>query len=510
MLFNSYEFLLAFLPIALVGYFLLGRHDIRLAAAWLVLASLAFYAWWDVHYLPLLLASICFNFVAGRAIGRTQTKSRRRAKLMLAGAVAVDLLVLGYYKYADFFISNVNAIPGVDIGLLNVVLPLGISFFTFTQVAYLADAYLGQIGDYRFVHYSLFVTYFPHLIAGPILHHGEMIRQFDDPQGYRFDRENFEVGLSIFSLGLVKKVLVADTLAPYASSLFSNPHEATLISAWAGVLAYSFQLYFDFSGYCDMAIGVSRLFGIRLPINFNSPYKAESIIEFWRRWHITLSRFLRNYLYIPLGGNAHGATRRFANLLTTMLIGGLWHGAGWTFIIWGGLHGAYLVGNHAWRATKAWVRWPSLGPIGRVLSTLITFLSVCVAWVFFRSPDLRSAHEILAAMFGQRGMSLPEAIGVLLGPLRPTLEAVGVSFQLGGGRAFVLTWASVLGAALIAFGLPNTQQLMARYKPGLGEEVLPARLAWRASTSWAVGIGMLFAFGFLALTRPSEFLYFQF
>ncbi|MEF9995267.1 MAG: MBOAT family protein [Burkholderiaceae bacterium] len=510
MLFNSYQFLVVFLPVVLIGYFALGRWNIGFAAAWLTFASLAFYAYWDTSYIPLLLGSIAFNYFAGTGIAKTLPMSRWRAKCILIGAVSADIALLGYYKYADFFIGNAGRLSGTELELLNIVLPLGISFFTFTQIAFLADAYAGKVRDTRFVHYALFVTYFPHLIAGPILHHGEMIRQFDDPESYRPRRENFEVGLSIFAIGLAKKVLIADTLTPFAGSVFSHPGEVTLLSAWAGVLAYAFQLYFDFSGYCDMAIGLSRLFGIQLPINFNSPYKSASIIEFWRRWHITLSRFLRDYLYIPLGGNSKGVPRRYANLLATMLIGGFWHGAGWTFVIWGALHGLYLVINHGWRALKERMGLPSFGRWGHGLGVAITFLAVCFSWVYFRAPDLATATSIVGAMLGQRGVALPDAIGALLGPARPWLEGLGVEFQLGGGRSFVLSWLSVVGAGLIAFACPNTQQILGHYRPGLGVVPQPARWSWRPTVAWGVGLGLLLAAGLLALTRPSEFLYFQF
>lgn len=510
MLFNSYPFILGFLPIVLALYFVVGRRSLMLGAGWLVLASFLFYAWWDARYVLLLLGSIVFNFLAGKTIGGLRELDRRTARLVLIVAVSINLTLLGYYKYADFFVQNLSALLGRDVEPLNVILPLGISFFTFTQIAFLADAYVGRVHDYRFTHYALFVTYFPHLIAGPILHHKEMIGQFNDPRNYRPYRTNFEVGLSIFAIGLAKKVLIADSLAPYASGLFDAPTHASLLTAWAGVLAYAFQLYFDFSGYCDMAIGISRLFGIQLPINFNSPYKASSIIDFWRRWHITLSRFLRDYLYIPLGGNERGAKRRYLNLLATMLLGGLWHGAGWTFIIWGALHGIFLALNHGWRSLTGHSSTAGVGRIRHWLSVLLTFTFVCVAWVFFRAPNLQVALEILAAMAGLRGVVMPDAVGSLLGPFRETLAGAGVAFQPAGGRAFLTQWASVAGAALIAFAFPNTQELMRRYRPGLGQPVRRARFEWRPTVMWAICLGLLFGVAFLSLSRPSEFLYFQF
>ncbi len=322
MLFNSYSFLLAYLPVTLLGFFLVGRFGKAAGAAWLSACSLFFYAWWDYRYVILLLASICINyFIGGYIARRSATAHGRRA---LGIAVAGNLVLLGYYKYADFFLSSANAILGTNWPILGIILPIGISFFTFTQIAFLADAYAGKVTEYRFIYYVLFVTYFPHLIAGPVLHHKEMMPQFDEDCNYRPDAANFAVGLTIFAIGLAKKVLIADNLAIYAAPVFSPEATApTFFIAWGGILAYTFQLYFDFSGYSDMAIGLSRLFGVRLPLNFNSPYKARNIADFWRRWHMTLSRFLRDYLYIPLGGNRHGTFRRQINLMTTMVLGGL-------------------------------------------------------------------------------------------------------------------------------------------------------------------------------------------
>jgi D-alanyl-lipoteichoic acid acyltransferase DltB (MBOAT superfamily) len=512
-LFNSYSFLLFFLPAALAGYFLLGRVRLSWGAGWLALASLFFYGWWDPRYVPLLLASIVFNYFSGVTIGRMRGAGHRYTRLALVVAVAADLSLLGYFKYADFFIGTVNVLAGMDLGLLKIVLPLGVSFFTFTQIAFLADAYAGHAKDYRFVHYALFVTYFPHLIAGPILHHKEMIPQFDVAANYRPRRENFEVGLTIFAIGLAKKVLIADSLAPHVAAVFNAPGESSLFVVWGGVLAYAFQLYFDFSGYSCMAIGLSRLFGIQLPINFNSPYKACNITDFWRRWHMTLSRFLRDYLYVPLGGNRKGPARRYANLLTTMVLGGLWHGAGWTFVLWGALHGIYLVVNHAWLAVKPNLPLPSWPRINTVCAVLITFVAVCFAWVYFRAPDLAAANRIVLGMIGAHGVGLPAAIGDRLGTLRPALESLGVHFYLGGGGRFVQTYLWVALGALLAFGFPNTQQILRHYEPGLGvRESLASvsRVVWRPTARWAAAIGILAAACVLALDRPAEFLYFQF
>lgn len=515
MLFNSFGFLFLFMPVVVLGFFALARIRREWAAAWLALASLFFYGWWDVRYLPLLLGSICFNYWAGRYIGAAQGKARLRG---LTLAVAADLLLLAYYKYAAFAVASVNAALGSELPVMSVVLPIGISFFTFTQIAFLVDTFRGEVKEYNFVHYLLFVTYFPHLIAGPVLHHKEMMPQFADARSYRFSAGNWAIGLSIFTLGLAKKVLVADNLAEYANAVFDQGGAPGLLVAWGGVLAYAFQLYFDFSGYSDMAIGLSRLFGVKLPINFYSPYKAPNIIVFWRHWHMTLSRFLRDYLYIPLGGGRRGTLRRYLNLMLTMVLGGLWHGAGWNYVIWGALHGGFLMINHGWQAL--WRGRPAAPPsrAGRVAGVLLTFVAVCIAWVFFRAPDLPRALEVLRGMLFMSGVSLPDAIGARLGDgARGWLEQHGVGFYLGGGARFVQTYLWVGAAALLVFLCPNTVQIMRRFEPALLEagdaleRASAARFAgWEPKRRWAVWIGVLMVLSLLSLNRPAEFLYFQF
>ncbi|MGH9648052.1 MAG: MBOAT family O-acyltransferase, partial [Bryobacteraceae bacterium] len=354
MLFNSYPFLLGFLPVTLFGFFAIGQSSRRLAAAWLAFASLVFYGWWNPIYVLLLAASIAFNYTLGVRIARARHRADGAAKRWVVLAVAVNLAVLGYFKYANFFVDNFASVARFHPDIAKIVLPLGISFYTFTQIAFLFDAYRGKVIEFNPVHYALFVTYFPHLIAGPILHHAEMMPQFRQRAIYRVNAENFAVGLTIFAIGLFKKTVLADGIAPFVGPLFSTAASSppSFLDAWGGALTYTCQLYFDFSGYSDMAIGLSRLFGVVLPLNFDSPYKAANIIDFWRRWHMTLSRFLRDYVYFGLGGNRHGLARRYINLFVTMLLGGLWHGAGWTFVAWGALHGVYLMINHAWRALR--------------------------------------------------------------------------------------------------------------------------------------------------------------
>lgn len=514
MLFNSYSFLLVYLPVTVLGFFAFSRLGKATGATWLAVASLLFYAWWDYRYIALLLTSICSNYIAGSYIARHSSSLKGRRALTVA--IAANLILLGYYKYADFFISSANSVLNTDWEILGVILPIGISFFTFTQIAFLADAYAGKVTEYRFIYYVLFVTYFPHLIAGPVLHHKEMMPQFDEDKNYMPQSANFAIGLTIFAIGLAKKVLLADNLALYASPTFTSLSATpTFFLAWGGALAYTFQLYFDFSGYSDMAIGLSRIFGVRLPINFNSPYKSHNISEFWRRWHMTLSRFLRDYLYIPLGGNRCSTLRHQANLLITMVLGGLWHGAGWTFVIWGGLHGIFLVTNQFWHGVSN--RLPvHLSPrLGHFISAMLTFICVVFAWVYFRAPDLATANRIIIGMLGGWGAAVPEPILSHLGPVKTVFEILGIGSYLGGGGVFVETWCWISVAALIAFLAPNTQEILRHFEPALLDSPLSrqrtiSRMPQTPRRRYAVTVGLLLGISFLGLSRPTEFLYFQF
>lgn len=414
MLFNSYGFIFLYLPVVLLVFFWLAHASHAFAAGWLALASLFFYGYWNPAYIGLLLGSIVCNYAFGLWIAKAKggeggaSGPVKRRKQLLVTAITANLALLAYYKYANFFVSSVNAVSGSQWTLGEIILPLGISFFTFTQIAFLVDTYQGKVKEYNFIHYLLFVTYFPHLIAGPVLHHKDMMPQFALASTYHINWDHVATGLLLFTLGLCKKVLWADSLAPFATAIFDGAQHGlttgtlpTIYEAWAGALAYTLQIYFDFSGYTDMALGIALMFNIRLPINFNSPYKATSIIEFWRRWHITLSTFLRDYLYIPLGGNRRGTGRRYLNLMLTMLLGGLWHGAGWTFVIWGALHGVYLAVNNLWRELVAarflgWVpNW-----LSALTGGLLTFIAVVAAWVVFRADNMEQALVMLKAMFG--------------------------------------------------------------------------------------------------------------
>ena len=519
MLFNSYGFIFLYLPVVLLGFFQLGRISHAYAAAWLALASLFFYGYWNPAYIGLLLGSVVCNYVFGLWIAKAGVHHDPGRKLqLLIVALAANLLLLGYFKYANFFISNIDLVAGTNWNFANIILPLGISFFTFTQIAFLVDTYQGKVKEYNFIHYTLFVTYFPHLIAGPVLHHKEMMPQFALPSTYRFSYENMSVGLTIFFIGLFKKVVLADGIATYVGPVFALPATGlplTFIDAWGGALCYTLQLYFDFSGYSDMAIGLSRMFGVTLPLNFHSPYKAVNIIEFWRHWHMTLSRFLRDYLYIPLGGNRHGNVQRYVNVMITMLLGGLWHGAGWTFVLWGGLHGLYLVINHAWHALRRALGQDTNAPLSRpahMLAVLLTFLAVVVGWVLFRADSMATATAMLEAMAGMNGFVLPDVWLAKWGGFGQWLSASGVTFgatnNLIMGGAINWIWISLL----IVWLAPNTQQIMANYKPALvmPKGTLATRLAWQPSILSALLIWMIGFVAIINLNKLSAFLYFQF
>ena len=452
MLFTSYIFFYIFLPVALIGYLGLARLSREASMAWLLFVSVFFYGWWDIHYVPLLMGSIIFNYTSGILIA----KSRNFRGTLLATAIVANLILLFWYKYANFFATSLSLLGSIEWQTMDIILPLGISFFTFTQIAFLVDVWKRTAKEFNFLHYALFVTYFPHLIAGPILHHKEMMPQFKKAAPYRLNLNDITTGLLLFCIGLFKKIILADSIQSYVAPVFDAPLDAslTLDEAWAGALAYTFELYFDFSGYSDMAVGLSRMFGIILPLNFNSPYKANNIIEFWRRWHMTLSRFLRDYLYIPLGGSRKGASRRYLNLMTTMLLGGLWHGASWTFVVWGGLHGLYLVINHSWNKFCGIEGHHRTTPYGTALAVLTTFFAVVVAWVFFRAQNFEAAWRILSAMSGIQGCSLPQGTTAILSK---TLGCTTNLHQLFSDGNSVWIWISL--GFIVAWAIPNSQKI---------------------------------------------------
>src|SRR3954447_7675824 len=403
MLFSSYAFLFQFLPAVALAFAVARRWSPRYGIWALAFASLIFYGAWKPVYLVLLLLSIGVNFW----LGLKMEDLVRRRRIGALG-VTLNLALLCYFKYTNFLFDSFTTLTGAPLPFVNLILPLGISFFTFQQIAYLVDVMRGAKVERDLVSYTLFVSFFPHLIAGPLVHHAEMIPQFKRGRTGR-SAVLAARGLAIFAAGLFKKVVIADNLAQFVSPVFAHLDAGggvTTTWAWLATLSYTLQIYFDFSGYSDMAIGLALLFGIRLPVNFRSPYKASSIIEFWRRWHITLSRFLRDYLYVPLGGNRLGNARRYLNLLVTMLLGGLWHGAGWNFLVWGGLHGIYLGINHLWRRRSG--SKPDAAASGWIATGAgwaATFFAVVVAWVFFRARTTAGAWQMLEGLFGAAGGS---------------------------------------------------------------------------------------------------------
>ncbi len=523
MLFNSYAFLFGFLPVTLVGFAAACRTG-RAAAPvwWLSLASLFFYGYWAPRYLGVLLASILANYALGRLLARPAGDDARRARARrttLALGVALNLLGLAWYKYAGFLVEVVNAAAGTRVALAPIVLPLGISFFTFTQIAYLVDTYRrpeetrGDFGEYL-----LFVSFFPHLLAGPIVHHGQLMPQMATP-GFRTLRgENLLVGGAIFLAGLGKKVLLADAFVDLATPVFGAAEAGaspTFVVAWVGALGYTLQLYFDFSGYSDMAIGLARMFGVHFPDNFDSPYKARSISDFWRRWHMTLSAFLRDYLYVPLGGNRKGDARRYLNLFLTMLLGGIWHGAGFTFAIWGALHGFYLVVNHGWMALRAKLgRAAEAGRAWTLAGSALTFLAVVVGWVFFRAESVAGAGRILAGMGFASGVELPAKYLETLGPIGDALVRAGVRAgelsSLGRPLWEVAIYLAV-GYAIVWLA-PNTTEVFERTRLVARPPARPraARLAFAPTALWGVAFGVLLAFSLASVAGKTEFIYFQF
>ena len=449
-LFTTTTFICLFLPIVLAGFFAFARFSHAAAALWLFVASVFFYGYWMPAFTFLLLASVVGNFLIGGMISSLADADdggkHARSKRWLVFGVVANLALLGYFKYANFFMANLNAALGSNWNIGRVILPIGISFFTFTQIAFLADTWRKGVREYKFSHYGLFVTYFPHLIAGPVLHHAQMMPQFRDAATYRFNTGNFIAGLAIFSLGMIKKVVFADGISPYADAIFTAADAGISPDwqeAWLGSVAYTLQLYFDFSGYSDMAIGLSWMFNVRLPFNFNSPYRATNISDFWRRWHMSLSQFLRDYLYIALGGNRKGVVRRYANLMATMILGGLWHGASWSFIVWGGLHGFYLGLNHGFRALCGTALQSRLqrSRSFAFAAWLLTMLSVTVAWVVFRAETLRGAGKILLSM-------VSPTVGTSVHAL---LWNAGLSLPSGA------LWCFALGA--VACLAPNTNRI---------------------------------------------------
>ncbi len=514
MLFNSGEFLFLFLPVVfLIFVFLARTGNTGAQIAWLVVASVVFYGSWKPIYLLLLFFSMGMNFALGRILSR---QDRWRHRGVLVFGISVNLALLAYYKYANFFVANVNAGLGTHWDIGAIILPLAISFYTFTQIAYLVDAWRGEAREYSFLHYCLFVTFFPHLVAGPLMHHQEIIPQFARLRPREEFWPDIAVGSTFLAFGMFKKVVLADSLALYVDPLFETAARGgaiNTIDAWIATVGFSLQIYFDFSGYSDMAIGSARLFGIRLPENFRSPYKASSIIDFWRRWHMTLSRFLRDYLYFSLGGNRHGSARRYLNLTLTMLLGGLWHGAAWTFIIWGGLHGVYLCINHAWRAAcgKLGLEGFRTSPLLTPVYVLLTFFASALAFVVFRASDVASTLAIVRPGFVHFSTAQTATLRQVISEsfLGQCFAIMGISAE---GYLPVYTLLAI--CLFICWFLPNTQQYMRRYDPvlwqGQPDTTRSVDLQWQPGWGTATVAGVLFGVSLLSLSAVSEFIYFQF
>jgi alginate O-acetyltransferase complex protein AlgI len=538
-IFNSYQFLFGFLPVVLTGTFLLARISAAAAQYWLIAASLAFYAAWNVAYLPLLLGSIVFNYAI--AVRMTKVANPTMRAWLLVCAVAVNLGLLGYYKYTGYFVDTLNAAAGTGYTWRSLILPLGISFYTFQQLTLLADVSSGRIKDFRFRDFLLFVTFFPHLIAGPIVHHREMMPQFRRAD-YRLNWEDLAIGSVLLSVGLCKKVILADGIANFVTPIFADAASGTPISflfAWAGAVGFTLQMYFDFSGYSEMALGLARMVGIKLPMNFNSPLKALSIVDYWARWHITLTRFLTAGVYNPIAirlarrraaagkpGNTMGAFCGVIALptLVTMLLSGLWHGAGNQFLLFGLLHGVALVVNHAWRLVRPRF-WPDTAHYQRTarpIAWLLTFLLVVVALTWFHASSVAAGGNIVLGMIGLHGLALPDAVATSSPVLAAALGRVGIGFTVDdtGGLAMLYGWIAVLLA--IALIPPNTLEMLRVWQPAvtmpaatpLGRldpwRSLASRLQLSLTPVWAVAIAVILTLGVLGVNRVSEFLYWQF
>jgi len=528
MLFNSPVFLFLFLPVTVAAYIAV-RHFLgpRAVLALLLIASIFFYGWWNPVYVPLLLGLALFNFVVARGLTACRQMGRNNwLSLLLTFGVVVDLAVLGYFKYTDFFIETANTLFATDFLLQRILLPLGISFFTFQKIAYLVDASRGEVEKHDLLEYCFFVMFFPQLLAGPITHHSEIFSQVKGPWAFDLKSSNFMLGITIFVIGLFKKVVLADHFAPLVSPVYEAAEAGERLDfflAWQAALAFKFQLYFDFSGYSEMALGAARLFGIQLPLNFNSPYRALNVVDFWRRWHMTLTRFLLRYVYIPLGGSRHGVPRLYRNLLITLFLSGLWHGAAWHFALWGTVQGTTMIANHAWRSfwrpINAW--W------SHATARLVTFFVLTMVLVLHRASSVDVALQIYRGMF-----NLPESWGAALGPMADALKWLGMRFNgppVEAEHLELVLW--LIAWMAFMWFLPNTQQLLARWHPaynyGVAERerdpplieripaprwIKPAKwsLEWQPNLAGAVFIGVLAALAVLSLRHVSEFLYFKY
>lgn len=488
MLFSSFEFMFVFLPAAFLGYFLFCKKSVRAGNIWLLLASFFFYAWSSFKYIPLLFVSIALNYFVSSKILNAANSFRK--KFFLSFGIAANVLLLCYFKYADFFIQTANRVLKTDWNFLNLALPLGISFWTFTQIAYLVDAYRGETEKRSFLDYSLLVTIFPHLVSGPLVEQKQMMPQFFDEARHAVNYKNVAEGIALFSFGLFKKVVIANQLSPFVAEVFSRAGELGMLETWAGVLAYALQLYFDFSAYSEMAVGVGKIFNFDFPANFDSPYQSSSIIEFWKRWHITLGNWIKKYLYIPLGGNRKGTVRKFFNLFVAMTICGFWHGAGFRYIAWGMMHGFFLVANHFWRMVAKPRGWK----IPNIAGVALTFVCVSCGWAIFRADSLRQGIKIMRAMFNVKSLRLPSG-----GKIENLLAFVKYFFHGAFKEMNTNPYPFLLLLSVLVFCLPNAQNIVSK-KFSCGGK-------WLFATCAALAYSLYVLLGNQNL---SEFLYFQF
>lgn len=486
MLFNSYIFIFAFLPITLIGYFVLNRFSYEKAAkVWLVIASFVFYGYFNMSYLFIIISSIVFNFSVNKLFNTKRfTVSDKLRKILLVIGLTANVGVLFVYKYLDFVLSGVNALFKTDLAYMNLILPLGISFFTFQQLSYLIDSYKKKVPDYDFLDYSLFVTFFPQLIAGPIVLHSEVIPQFEDKKNLKFNTDNFAKGLYAFALGLSKKVIIADNFGKIVTYGYSHIDSLNGFEALLAILAYTFQIYFDFSGYCDMASGIALMFNIKLPVNFDSPYKATNISDFWKRWHKTLTRFLTTYIYFPLGGSRCSKSRTYLNILIVFIVSGIWHGAGWTFILWGLLHGCAMV---IYRAFKG-----AFEKVPKAIMWVLNFIFINASWVLFRAESITDAVKMFEAL-ARPGFTINAELSETLFniiPISIITNAIDIKYILN----YVMI-AVVIIFVFVCIKCKNVQERIPIFTP---------------KASNALTTCFLLLYGILSLSGVSTFLYFNF
>jgi alginate O-acetyltransferase complex protein AlgI len=544
MLFNSAEFLFGFVPVTVLGFYILGKYSRVSAIRWLIIASLVFYGWWRPLNVLIISPSILVNFGLARILLRLNQNedSRRASQAVLLLGILFNVVFLGVFKYTDFITGTINDVFGENLVLRHIILPLGISFITFQKIAFLIDIQAGRIKSFTFQDYCAFVLFFPQLVAGPIVHYREMIPQFQ-AASCRFDQQNVAVGLTLLLFGLFKKVVLADNIALLVTPIYEHAASGASMSflmAWIAAIGFTLQIYFDFSGYTDMALGLARLFGIKLPPNFNSPLRASSIIDFWLRWHMTLTRFLTAYIYNPLAlsltrrrmakgrpglGGRNTTAGAFVSLLMvptilTMFISGLWHGAGYGFVVWGLLNGIYITINHAWRLVVARI-WPNRRTYDRIMKPVgqfVTFITVAATMVFFRAPTITAAIGLMKGVFGMNGLGLPQDVLGRLGPLAGILHGIGVVGEAGSGQDLLIAGRLICLLLFIALALPNTLQILDRYEPALGIRSGSTRLSigkigilkWDPSLPWAIAMSAIAAIAFVFIGGPSEFLYWQF